>query len=80
MNSNFILGMVTGLAVGMFVATTCPKVNCAIKKFKNKTAQVVSEKCDECKEAVNTMANQSCTMAHQSCCQPNEQTSQNSYF
>ena len=73
MNSNFILGMATGLAVGMFVATTCPKVNCALKKFKNKTAQVVSEKCDECKEAVNTMA-------HQSCCQPNEQTSQNSCF
>ncbi len=57
LKTGFVMGVAVGAAIGMCVAATCPKVSSAVRRFKRQAKNAVSEKCDECKQAVEDMAN-----------------------
>ena len=67
LKAELIFGMALGAVVGMCVCASCPKVCSTFKKMKKQTLDAVSEKCEECKQAIDEMANKTC-QTQNTCC------------
>jgi len=67
--SGFIFGAMVGSVFGMVVCATCPKINSFINKYKRRTMDAVLNKCEQCKQKIEEVANidVNCAKKNQSC-------------